>query len=420
MQRGTIIVGTGQAGFQTAASLRANGYQEDITLIGEEPHIPYQRPPLSKGFLMGEQNLENIQLRPERFYQDQRINLLAGEKVIAIERSDRRLKLASGGTVSYDILVLAVGVRNRALSPRGAEIDGVLYLRSLDDAIVTKNRLISAQEITIIGGGFIGLEIAAAAASMGKSVTVVEALPRLMSRVVSPIISDFYCALHRERGVKILCHSTVSNIAFCDGTVRCVELTNRLSVPADLVIVGIGVVPNTELARDAGLSVGNGVSVNQFLMTEDQNIYAIGDCAEYPSTFAGGRIRLESVQNAADQAQCVAASIAGKRGRYEALPWFWTDQFGTKLQIAGISTGSDCVVTRGAPGTRRFSLFYFRRNQLIAVDSVNRPGDHVFARKLIASRVPINPEEVADESLDLKSLANREGMSEGHSRSANQ
>jgi 3-phenylpropionate/trans-cinnamate dioxygenase ferredoxin reductase component len=404
MKTGAVIVGTGQAGFQTAASLRAEGYQESITLIGEEPHIPYQRPPLSKGFPLGTQDLESIELRPAKFYADHQIHLLAGERVAALDRTSRHVTLVSGNKVSYGKLVLATGARNRLLPVKGAGLDGVLYLRSLDEAIALKERLKTAQEMVVIGGGFIGLELAAAACTLGKSVTVFEALPRLMSRVVAPVISDFYRELHSNKGVKVFCGAYVSEITGSGGAVREVALSDGRRFPADLVLVGIGVVPNSELACDAGLRLSNGIAVDEHLQTDDENVFAIGDCAEHPCIFAGARIRLESVQNAADQAQCVAATIAGRPAPYRALPWFWTDQFDIKLQMAGISHGHERIATRGNPESRKLSVFYFRENQLVAIDSINRPLDHMIGRKLLAAGVPLTPGQAADESVDLKQL----------------
>jgi 3-phenylpropionate/trans-cinnamate dioxygenase ferredoxin reductase subunit len=404
MRAGTIIVGTGQAGFQTAASLRAESYLEPITLIGEEPHIPYQRPPLSKGFLMGKQDADSIELRPAAFYDGHKITLLAGERVRSISTGMRVVEIESGGQLSYDSLVLATGARNRLLPVDGAELDGVLYLRSLAEAILIKEYLEAAQKVVVIGGGFIGLELAAVASQLGKNVTVVEALPLLMSRVVAPTISDFFREYHTSQGVKILCGKSVTQILGDGGKVRGVRLAGGEDIPADIVLIGIGVVPNTELAAGAGLPVANGISVNEFLRTPDPNIFAIGDCAEYPNEFAGGRVRLESVQNAADQAQSVAAAIAGRPAPYKALPWFWTDQFDIKLQMAGISAGHDHVVMRGSIEARKFSVFYFRGGKLIAIDSINRPVDHMMGRRLIATGAPVTPELAADETADLKKL----------------
>jgi 3-phenylpropionate/trans-cinnamate dioxygenase ferredoxin reductase subunit len=404
MRAGTVIVGTGQAGFQTAASLRSEGYADPITLIGEEPHIPYNRPPLSKGFVRGTQDAESIELRPVNFYKTHQINLLCGERVVGISRAEKQIEIASGGNLSYDSLVLAVGASNRRLPVPGGDLEGVLYLRSLAEAIFIKKRIEESQRIVVVGGGFIGLELAAVASALGKGVTVIEALPRVMARVVAPIISDFFHELHTSRNVKILCGVTVKEIRGANGHANEVIASDGSIHAADLVLVGIGVVPNIELARDAGLAVSNGIAVNEYLETEDKNIFAIGDCAEYPNVFAGGRVRLESVQNAADQAQCVAKTIAGHRTKYNSLPWFWTDQYEIKLQMAGISAGYDRVVTRGNAEARKLSVFYFCNGNLIAVDSINRPVDHMIGRKLIASGAKLTPEECADESVDLKRI----------------
>jgi 3-phenylpropionate/trans-cinnamate dioxygenase ferredoxin reductase component len=404
MRAGTVIVGTGQAGFQTAASLRSEGYADPITLIGEEPHIPYNRPPLSKGFVLGTQDAESIELRPVNFYKTHQINLLCGERVVGISRAEKQIEIASGGNLSYDSLVLAVGASNRRLPVPGGDLEGVLYLRSLAEAIFIKKRIEESQRIVVVGGGFIGLELAAVASALGKNVTVIEALPRVMARVVAPIISDFFRELHSSRNVKIVCGATVKEIRGTNGHANEVVVSDDSVHPADLVLVGIGVVPNVELAGDSGLAVSNGIAVNEYLETEDKNIFAIGDCAEYPNAFAGGRVRLESVQNAADQAQCVAKTIAGHRTKYNSLPWFWTDQYEIKLQMAGISAGHDRVVTRGNAEARKLSVFYFRTRKLIAVDSINRPVDHMIGRKLIASGAKLTPEECADESVDLKRI----------------
>src|SRR5439155_20344148 len=265
-----------------AASLRADGYREPITLVGEEPHLPYQRPPLSKGFITDKQGMDEIELRPAMFYRDHGIELMTGEQVVEIERGERRVRMASGAERPYDSLVLAVGARNRQLPVDGAELDGVLYLRTIDEARAVKDRVRRAQNIVVIGGGFIGLELAASARSLGKTVAVLEAQPRLMPRVVAPIISEFYRELHAKRGVEVRCVALVTGIAGGDGRARGVVLSGGRSIAADLMLVGIGVIPNVELALDAGLAVGNGVTVDETLRTSDGNIYAIGDCAEHP------------------------------------------------------------------------------------------------------------------------------------------
>jgi len=403
-QDGVVIVGAGQAGFQVAASLRMEGFEEPIALIGDEPSLPYQRPPLSKGFMLGKQDIEGTALRPLAFYENHRIELVTGTKVTGIDRMSRAVSVASGRNLRYDTLVLAVGARNRMLPVKGAELDGVCYLRTDAEAVEIRQRLEQARDVVVIGGGFIGLEMAAAACALGKSVRVLEVQSRLMPRVVSQILSDFYRDVHTGQGVGISLGVSLSEIRGDQGKVSEVVLSDGSRWPADLVLVGIGVVPNIELAREAGLGVANGIVVDEQLRTEDESIYAIGDCADHPNPFAGGRVRIESVQNAVDQAKCIAAAIVGRAENYRAVPWFWTDQFDIKLQMAGLSSGHDRVVARGEPESRKFSAFYFREGRLAAVDSVNRPGDHLAARKLIGAGTEITPEQAGDPSVDLKSL----------------
>jgi 3-phenylpropionate/trans-cinnamate dioxygenase ferredoxin reductase subunit len=403
-----VIVGAGQAGFQVAASLRMEGYEGSIALIGDEPNLPYQRPPLSKGFMSGKQDIDATVLRPLSFYEGHRIDLITGARVTEIDRAGRAVRLASGGSLRYDALVLAVGARNRTLPLKGAELDGVCYLRTDAEAVEIRQRLEHARDIVVIGGGFIGLELAAAARTLGKSVRVLEIQSRLMPRVVSPILSDFYRDLHTGQGVEISLGVALSEIVGYEGKVSGAVLSDGSVCPADLVLVGIGVIPNIELAYHAALSIGNGIVVDEHLRTHDDSIYAIGDCADHPNPFAnrsvGGRARIESVQNAVDQAKCVAAAIVGRSENYRAVPWFWTDQFDIKLQMAGLSDGYSQVVTRGEPESRRFSVFYFRDGRLAAVDSINRPADHMAGRKLIGAGTEITPEQAADTSVDLKAL----------------
>jgi 3-phenylpropionate/trans-cinnamate dioxygenase ferredoxin reductase component len=404
MPVGVVIVGGGQAGYQTAASLRTEGCDGRIFLIGEEPGAPYQRPPLSKAFVLGKQNHTQILLRPESYYQTHQIELLAGEKAVAIDRVARRVRLASGRDLNYDTLVLALGARNRTLPVAGAALEGVCYLRTLAEAIEIKQRLQQAQQVAIVGGGFIGLELAASARTLGKPVTVIEALPRLMARVVAPVVSEFFLSSHLAHGVEILLNAKVQEIQADGGKWLKILLGDGRKVQADLVVIGIGILPNTDLALDAGLPIANGIAADEYLRTPDQRVFAIGDCAEHPSVFAGSQVRLESVQNAVDQGVCVARSIAGKAAPYSATPWFWSDQFDIRLQMAGLPAGHDQTVVRGAPESGKFSVFYFRNGKLCAVDSVNRPVDHLAARKLIGSGTALTPDEAADESINLRTL----------------
>ena len=399
MQPGVVIVGGGQAGLEAAAALRTQGYEGTVTLICEEPHAPYQRPPLSKDFLTGKQEAESVFLRALAYYEKHRVDLILGERATEINRGAKLVHLAGGGTVGYAQLILAVGARNRPLPVSGAQY--ALHLRTLDEAVTLKQRLAeSRQHVVVIGGGFIGLEVAAAARAAGKPVTVIEAAQRLMARAVAPVLSDFFLDVHRAEGAEVLLNSTVAEVR-TDGVI----LADGRRVPADLVVAGIGVIPNTQLARDAGLTVNDGIEVNEFLRTSDPEIYAIGDCANHPNIFAGGRARLESVQNAVDQAKCVACAITGHPGPYRDVPWFWTDQYEIRFQMAGLSVGQDESVVRGRIEERKFSVFYFKQGKMVAVDSVNRFGDHITARKMLAAGIPLTPGQAADETLDLKQLA---------------
>lgn len=393
MAKRVTIVGAGQAGFQVAASLRADGFDGPISLIGEERDLPYQRPPLSKTVLAGKQTIDSVAFRPERFYRDHNIDLMLGEKVAAIDRGSRQLLLASGSRLDYETLVLATGARVRTL-----RFGGVLYLRERAHAVELKQRLDAAASVVIIGGGFIGLEVASVARGLGKEVSVIEAQPRLMPRVAAPVLSEFYREAHTAMGVRIILAAMVSDIG------AKVRLGDGTNLPADLVVAGIGVIPNIELARDAGLAVGDGIIVDDRLRTDDENIFAIGDCSDHPNAFAGGRTRLESVQNAVDQARVVASQIVGRIAHYSAVPWFWTDQFDLKLQMCGLSHRANRAVVRGTVASRKFSVFYFKDQLLIAVDSMNRPADHMIGRKLLAAGASVTPEQAADEAVDLKSL----------------
>jgi 3-phenylpropionate/trans-cinnamate dioxygenase ferredoxin reductase subunit len=401
------IVGTGQAGFQAAASLRQDGFAGRITLIGDEPVRPYQRPPLSKAYLARDSGLDELWLRSESFYAQHQIDLLAGETVTAIDRTERRLRLASGSGLAWDHLVLATGARFRPLAAPGAELDGVLPLRTLADADTLRERLDQARDVVVVGAGFIGLEFASVAIARGAAVRIIEVTQHPMGRVVSATISRFFTEAHRRWGAEISLGTGVSRILGAQGRVTGVETTDGRHLPADLVLICVGVIPNAELASETGLDVDNGIVVDQRLATRDPAILAIGDCANFPTPFAAVRVRLESVQNAVDQARCVAAHIAGKPEPYDKVPWFWSDQGDLKLQIAGITVGHDTAVLRGNPDDGRFSVFCFRGGRLIGVESVNQTADHVVARRLLAGDPELTAEQAADESYDLRAHTRR-------------
>ena len=399
------IVGTGQAGFQAAASLRQDGFAGRIAMIGDEPVLPYQRPPLSKSYLARESGLDELWLRPETFYTQHQIDLLAGEIVTEIDRTERQLRLASGSALSWDHLILATGARFRPLAVRGAELDGVLPLRTLADADILRERLDQARDVVVVGAGFIGLEFASVAIAHGAAVHIIEVTQHPMGRVVSATISKFFCEAHRRWGAEVSLGTGVTRVLGAGGRVSGVETTDGRHLPADLALICIGVIPNAELAGEAGLAVDNGIVVDEYLATEDAAIFAIGDCANFPTPFAIGRIRLESVQNAVDQGRCVAANIAGKPAPHDKVPWFWSDQGDLKLQIAGITAGHDAAVLRGDPDSGHFSVFCYRGGRLIGVESVNQAADHVVARRLLAGEPKLKLEQAADLSYDLRAHA---------------
>jgi len=399
---GVVILGGGQAGFQVAASLRAHGHAGPIRLISAESHPPYQRPPLSKGLLLGKMDRARLLFRQPAFYTAQAIELLLGEAVTAIDRKARTVTTATGRVVPYAALVIATGTRVRPLPVPGTELDGVVYLRTLEESEGLARRIGEAERVVVIGGGFIGLEVAAAARMLGKPVTVLEAADRLMGRVVAPVISAFYAELHRGRGVELALDARIARLEGEEGKAAAVVMADGTRHPADLVVIGIGVLPNVELAAAAGLACDNGIVVDELGRTSDPAIFAAGECSSHPNRFAGGRARLESVQNAVDQAKAVAAAIVGRPEPYDEVPWFWSDQYEVKLQMVGISQGHDARVVRGDPAGGKFSVFYFKDGRLVAIDSVNRPGDHMVGRKLLSTGTALTPSQAADEAFDLK------------------
>jgi len=398
-----IVVGAGHAGVSVAAALRAAGHDEPVTLVGDEPELPYQRPPLSKAYLKGTADDDAVRLRPASSYAEHGVELRTGDAVAALDRDACRVRLSSGEDLPYQRLVLATGTRPRVLPLLNVDLDGVLALRSLAEARELRARLSAASAVVIVGGGFIGLELAAAAAALGVPATVVEVVNRVMARAVTPVMSEHYARHHREQlGTDLVLGEGVRGLIDRCGAVQGVELTNGHRVEADLVVLGVGVTANDELAAAAGLVVDDGILVDECLRTADPAVFAIGDCARFPSPHAGGLVRLESVQNATDQGRAVAAAITGRSAPYRATPWFWTEQGTAKLQIAGILHGHDELVVRGDPAGRRFSVFAFRGGMLLGAESVNRPVDHMVVRKCLTAGVGLTPEQAADEDFDLK------------------
>jgi 3-phenylpropionate/trans-cinnamate dioxygenase ferredoxin reductase subunit len=391
----TIIIGAGQAGLQVAVELRQAGYAGAITLIGAEASQPYHRPPLSKAYLTGEKSLDALQMRGQAFYREQAITLMVGLAATGIDRTARQVVLADGSTLPYDHLVLATGAAARPLSCPGHDLDGVMVLRSLEDATALKARLATARHLVVVGGGFIGLEAAASARKLGVAVSLLEMQDRLMARAVGPDVSQHFANVHRSHGVDLRLGQGIAAVIGDAGKAIAVRTTAGDTLPADIVLAGIGVTPNTAPAVAADLSISNGIVVDEAQRTSDPRIHALGDVCAFPAPHGAGLIRLESVQNAVDQAKVVAASITGQPARYQSVPWFWSDQYELKLQMVGLSQGHDAVIERGSRDENRFSVFYMKAGRLIAIDSINRPADHMRGRKLLApGAAPVGADEI--------------------------
>ena len=396
-----VIIGAGHAGFQLAMSLRQHGFSERVTLLNDEGHLPYQRPPLSKAYLKGTGGPDSLMFRPAKFYHDQNIDLIV-DHAVSIDRATRKVLLASGTALDYGHLVLATGARNRLLDIPNANLDSVRYLRTLDESQALRDLIAPGQRVVVIGAGFIGLEFAATARAKGLEVDVVELGTRVMARAVTAEISEFFQSRHIAAGMRIHLGVQVTSIESDGSKVTGVSLSDGRHMPADLIVVGVGVLPNVELAAEAGLPVASGIIVNEQLLTSDPNISAIGDCALFASPRFGASLRLESVQNATDHARCVAARLTGDAKTYDGLPWFWSDQGDDKLQIAGLTTGYDRVAVRGDRAQRSFSAFCYKSGQLVGIESINRASDHVFGRRVLAMNRSIEPEQAEDTSFDLK------------------
>ena len=397
------MVGAGHGAGQVAASLRQKKYPLAVTMIGEERWLPYQRPPLSKKYLAGEMPAERLYFKPASFYEAEDIEVRLDTRVTAIDRDAGQVVTGDGARVPYDHLVLATGSRARSFDAPGSDLDGIHVLRGIDDVDAIRRDFAQGARLAIVGAGYIGLEVAAVAAMAGLQVTVIEMADRVMSRVVSPEISAFYERIHREHGVDLRLSSTVQGFSG-DGRVDGVILGSGECLPADLVVVGIGIVPNVELAEACGLAVDDGIVVDDHCRTADPRVYAIGDCTRHPNALLGRDLRLESVHNALEQAKTAAANICGDDARYAEIPWFWSDQYDLKLQIAGLAQDYDQAVIRGDRDAGTFSCLYLREGRLIAIDAINRPKDFIQAKPLIAAGATIEPGLLADDSRALKDL----------------
>ncbi len=404
MPEKVVIIGAGQAGGQVAQSLRAAKFEGTISLIGDEPHAPYQRPPLSKKYLMGEMDVDRLELKPKSFYADADIDLRLKTKADSIDRAAKTVALSTGEVVPYDKLVLATGSRVRELPIPGADLPEVFYLRTVDDVDGIRGALKPGSKVSIIGGGYIGLEVAAVALKLGASVTVVEMADRVMNRVVAPEISAFFEKLHKDAGVDLRVNAGVTKILGEGGHVSGVETNDGGTIAADIVIIGVGILPEDQLAKDAGLDVNDGITVNEFAETSDPDILSAGDCTNLPSELVGRRIRLESVQNAIDQGKAVANTIMGNKKAYNEVPWFWSDQYDIKLQIAGLSFGYDQTVVRGNPDEKSFAVFYLKEGAIIAVDAVNAVPEFMIGKRLVGATAKVAPEKLADMSVSMKEM----------------
>ncbi len=401
-----VIIGGGQGGAEMAAQLRQNGHEGEIVILADEAHLPYLRPPLSKGYLAGAVSEETLPYKTAQAYEAAAIQLRTGTRAVRIDRFGRCVSLVNGEVLAYDRLVLATGGRARPMEVPGAQLKNIFYLRTRDDVAQIRPLLAAGRRIAIIGGGYVGLEVAAVAVKSGLNVTLLVRAARVLRRVTSPEMSAFYERMHRAEGVQIRNNIAVRGFRAGEGgAVGAVELGEQGRIEADLVVIGIGLVPNTELAEEAGLAVGNGIVVNERAQSSDPLIYAIGDCALHAyHGFLQRPLRIESVPNTLEQARIAAAAICGRPVPATTPPWFWSDQYELRLQIVGLSAGHDEQVMRGDPSAAGFMMFYLKDGVVIAADAVNRPGDFMVAKRLVAARKILPPARLADLQQPLKEL----------------
>ena len=402
MSEKIVIIGAGQAAIQAVQSLRAEGFNGAITLVGEEAYPPYQRPPLSKAYLLGQLERPRLFLKSDAYYAEAGCELLLNTTARAIDRNARTVELTDGRKLAYDKLLLTTGARVRKLRCPGADLPGIFYLKSIADVDALQAAFLPGKRIAIVGAGYIGLEVAAVGAKRDLHVTVFEAMDRVMARAVSPALSDFFAAEHLKAGVALKLNTGVEGFEG-NGKVERIRAGGK-SYDADLVLVGIGVIANDELARDAGLAATDGIVVDRNAMTSDPAIFAAGDCTRHYGR-EGVELRLECVQNAIDQAKHAALAMTGKPKDYSEVPWFWSDQYDLKLQIAGLARPSDTLVHRGDPASRKFSVFHLRDGLVAAVEAVNAPQDYMIGKKLIAQGKAVPAERLADTALPMKQIA---------------
>lgn len=403
MSNSIIIIGAGQAAASCAARLRQKDTTCKITIIGEEPNLPYQRPPLSKKYATGDMTLDQLLLRPQEWYEQNQVTCITNQRVKSVDTASKTLSLENSETLSWDKLVFATGSRARSLPDAiGGNLEGVYQLRSLEDADNFSNELIENRRVVIIGGGYIGLEAAAVCASRGLKVILIEAADRILQRVACEETSNWFKALHNLHGVTIHEGAGLQKFEETNGRISAAVLSDGTRIEADFALVGIGIIPNAELAEAAGLKVEAGIVTNQYCQTSNPDVYAAGDCAAFE--YKGERTRLESVQNAIDQAECVADNIAGETRPYQPYPWFWSDQYDVKLQIAGLNRGYEKIVTREGDREGSMAHFYFKDNQFIAVDAMNDPRTYMVGKKMLEAGKNITPEQAGDKSIELKSL----------------
>ncbi|MEO0575883.1 MAG: FAD-dependent oxidoreductase [Pseudomonadota bacterium] len=395
-----VIAGGGHAAGQLAVSLRTGGFDGRLTIIGDESHAPYQRPPLSKKFLSGEVDINRLYIKPPEYYADNDIDLKLDTRINTINTAAQTVS-TDEGDIDWDHLVLATGSRVRTLDVSGSALNGIHYLRTAADVDHIRQHFAPGARLVIVGGGYIGLEVAAVAVKAGLDVHVVEAEDRLLSRVVSPTVSEFYLGVHQQEGVTVHLNAIAQQFSG-ETNVSGVTLSDGSTLAADLVIVGIGIVPNTELAEAAGIHCDNGIVVNEFCETGTERVLAIGDCTNHPNPLLERNLRLESVPNALEQARTAAATLLGERNAYAEVPWFWSDQYDLKLQIVGLTDGYDQTVIRGDIALRQFACFYLKQGRMIAVDAISSPREFLFSKPLVARKARIPAEVLADASVSLK------------------